>query len=163
MDLSYGSEYEAFRAETRQFIATHRQLAPDTLGLDGTETFDIAVDDDLTPRQTVTVTAHPTRKTTVPRYPTRTRLIPMVSMTAGMPAITTMTRMGSTMCLSCTTGSLSPRPDTWAFLFSPAIGLLLLLNTFKPSGDPHHVTHPSPQQQSGAELWPALQVFGACL
>ena len=55
-------------------------------------------------------------------------------------------RLGLTMCPSCTTVSSSPQLVTWAFLFSPAIGLLPLLNTFKPSGDPHHVTHLVPQR-----------------
>jgi alkylation response protein AidB-like acyl-CoA dehydrogenase len=34
MDLSYGHEYETFRAQTRQFIETHRHLAPTSLALD---------------------------------------------------------------------------------------------------------------------------------
>ena len=28
MDLSYGAEYEAFRAEVRDFISAHRDQAP---------------------------------------------------------------------------------------------------------------------------------------
>ncbi len=44
-----------------------------TLGLDGTETFDIAVDDTLTPRQTVQVTATKTDGTTV-RFDTVARV-----------------------------------------------------------------------------------------
>jgi aconitate hydratase len=37
----------------------------DSLGLDGTEIFDIAVDDDLVPRQTIRVTAARTDGTTI--------------------------------------------------------------------------------------------------
>ena len=28
MDLTYGSEYERFRGEVREFLATHRDAAP---------------------------------------------------------------------------------------------------------------------------------------
>ncbi len=38
-------------------LVFHDGVDAETLGLDGTEVFDIAVDDDLTPRQTITVTA----------------------------------------------------------------------------------------------------------
>ncbi len=32
MDLTYGTEYERFRNEVRDFIATHRNAAPDGPG-----------------------------------------------------------------------------------------------------------------------------------
>ena len=33
MDLTYGGEYERFRNEVRDFIATHRDAAPDGGGM----------------------------------------------------------------------------------------------------------------------------------
>ena len=38
MDLSYGSEYEAFRQDARRFIETHAQLAPKGLEPDREKT-----------------------------------------------------------------------------------------------------------------------------
>ena len=38
MDLRYGQEYETFRAQTRQFIESHRHLAPTSLALDSLAT-----------------------------------------------------------------------------------------------------------------------------
>jgi alkylation response protein AidB-like acyl-CoA dehydrogenase len=38
MDLSYGSQYEAFREETRAFVETHRHLAPKDLRFDREKT-----------------------------------------------------------------------------------------------------------------------------
>jgi len=38
MDLRYGQQYETFRAQTRQFIESHRHLAPTSVGFEGLET-----------------------------------------------------------------------------------------------------------------------------